>query len=293
MSKLHGLMTALVTPFTEGGESVDETTLREQVEFNIGCQVHGLVPGGSTGEFPAMANAERRQVAEIVVDQVAGRVPVMVGVGAMTTHEAIGLAKHSEAIGADAVMIVAPYYEPLTVNETLDHFRAIASSIGIDVMLYNLPGATGVNLEPAKIAGLAEELPNVKYLKDTSGNFTQAAHLINHYSDLLSIFVGWDTLYFASLVEGAAGSVNGAANFIAPELVDIYQKVRSGDIDGARTVWNSVFPVMEFLISGGYVTRTKGGMALVGRSAGAPRLPMESLAGPEEAKLKALLSALS
>lgn len=292
MSNLHGLLTALVTPFAADGSAVDEQTLRNQVEHNIGCGVHGLVPGGSTGEFPAMSNEERRLVAEIVVDQAVGRVPVMVGVGAMTTREAIGLAQHAETIGADAVMIVAPYYEPLTESETLEHFRAIASSIGIDVMLYNLPGATGVNLEPAKIAGLAERLPNVKYLKDTSGNFTQAAHLINHYKDLVSIFVGWDTLYFAALVEGAAGSVNGAANFIAPELVEIFEKVQSGDIDGARAVWHGVFPIMEFLISGGYVTRTKGGLQLVGRSAGVPRLPMEPLAGADEAELAGLIKAL-
>lgn len=292
MSDLHGLMTALVTPFTADGSAVDEAALRAHVEHNIGCGVHGLVPGGSTGEFPAMSNAERRQVAEIVVEQAAGRIPVMVGVGAMTTSEAIGLAQHAQSIGADAVMIVAPYYEPLTVNETLEHFRAIASSIDVDVMLYNLPGATGVNLEPAKIAGLAERLPNVKYLKDTSGNYTQAAHLINHYKDQVSIFVGWDTLYFAALVEGAAGSVNGAANFIAPELVAIYEKVRSGDIDGARDLWQGVFPIMEFLISGGYVTRTKGGMKVVGRSVGVPRLPMEALVGADEAELLALTTAL-
>ena len=293
MSNLHGLLTALVTPFTADGEAVDEATLRALVEHNIGCGVHGLVPGGSTGEFPALSNAERRQVTEIVVDQAAGRVPVMIGVGAMTTREAIGLAQHAESSGAEAVMIVAPYYEPLTVTETLDHFKAIASSIGIDVMLYNLPGATGVNLEPAQIAGLAEKLPNVKYLKDTSGNFTQAAHLINHYKDLVSIFIGWDTLYFASLVEGAAGSVNGAANFIAPELVEIYEKVSAGDVNGAREIWQRVFPIMEFLISGGYVTRTKGGLSLSGRSAGSPRLPMETLAGIEAEELGSLLNALN
>lgn len=292
MTKLHGLLTALVTPFTGDGAKIDETTLRELIEHNISCGVHGLVPGGSTGEFAALSMPERLHVAEVVVDQAAGRVPVMVGVGAMTTKESIGLAEHAEASGADAVMIVAPYYEPLSVTETLEHFRAVASSISIDVMLYNLPGATGVNLEPAQIAALASTVPNVKYVKDTSGNFTQAAHLIRHYSELVSIFVGWDTLYFAALVEGAAGSVNGAANFIAPELVDIYTRVSSGDVDGARKTWRHVFPIMEFLLSEGYVTRTKAGLDLVGRSAGRPRLPMLPLSAESEAEFKAMLSEL-
>ncbi|MEI7778403.1 MAG: dihydrodipicolinate synthase family protein [Actinomycetes bacterium] len=292
MSNLHGLLTALVTPFTDDGKAVDEPALRAQVEHNIGTGVHGLVPGGSTGEFAAMTNAERRQVTEIVIDQTAGRIPVMAGVGAMTTQEAIGLAQHAESAGAVAIMVVAPYYEPLTVGETKDHFRAVSSSVGIDVMLYNLPGATGVNLEPAQLAGLADELPNVKYVKDTSGNFTQAAQLIHHHRDQLSIFVGWDTLYFAALVEGAAGSVNGAANFIAPELVAIHDLVKSGDTAAASEIWDGVFPIMEFLITGGYVTRVKGGLKLVGRSPGDPRRPMESLAGQDEERLRNWLKAI-
>jgi 4-hydroxy-tetrahydrodipicolinate synthase len=291
MNNLHGVLTALVTPFTAGGDEVDEASLRTLVEYNVTSNVHGLIPAGSTGEFAAMSNKERRQVVEIVVDQTAGRVPVIVQTGAMTTRDAIALSQHAEKSGAAAVMVVAPYYEPLTVAETMNHFRSIASSIDVDVMVYNLPVATGVNLLPEDVAELAMDVPNIKYLKDTSGDYAQAARLIHEYSDVLGVFIGHDTLYFAALVEGAAGAVNGGANFIAPELVDVYNSIRSGHIAAARDLWNRVFPVAEFLMSGGYVTGVKGALKILGRPVGDPRAPMESLEGEREAELRKILAA--
>lgn len=289
MKNLHGVLTALVTPFTSDGENVDEASLRSLVEDNIGCRVHGLLPAGSTGEFAAMSDKERRQVVEIVIDQAGGRVPVIAQTGAMTTREAIELSRHAESAGAAAVMVVAPYYEPLTLGETMDHFRAIASSVDVDVMVYNLPVVTGLNLLPEDVAILAGEVPNIKYLKDTSGDYAQAARLIHEYSDVVGVFIGHDTLYFAALVEGAIGAVNGAANFIATELVEIYEHVKSDDVVVARDVWNQVFPVAKFLISGGYVTGVKGAMEILGRSAGPPRRPMEILEGDRAAELRRIL----
>jgi 4-hydroxy-tetrahydrodipicolinate synthase len=290
MNSLHGLLTALVTPFTEGGEQVDEANLRSLVEDNIGCNVHGLVAAGSTGEFAAMSDKERREVVEIVIDQAAGRVPVIAQTGAMTTREAIDLSRHAQSAGAAAVMVVAPYYEPLTLGETLHHFRAVASSVDIDVMVYNLPVATGVNLLPNDVADLAASVPNVKYLKDTSGDFAQGALLIHEYSDVVGVFIGHDTLYFAALVEGALGAVNGAANVVATELVDIYDRIHAGDIVGARDVWNQVFPFAQFLVSGGYVTGVKGALDVIGRSTGAPRPPQETLGGDREVELRGILA---
>jgi 4-hydroxy-tetrahydrodipicolinate synthase len=291
MSSLYGLLTALVTPFTSGGDSVDEPRLRSLVDYNIESGVHGLVPGGSTGEFAAMSDDERRRVLEIVIDQTAGRIPVIAQTGGMTTREAIDLSIHAEKSGAAAVMVVGPYYEPLTLNETMNHFRSIAASVGIDVMVYNLPVATGVNLLPDDLAALANDVQNIRYVKDTSGDFTQGARLIHEYGDLLAVFIGHDTLYFASLVEGAAGSVNGAANFIAAELVEIYKKVKAGDVAAARNLWDRVFPVAQFLVSGGYVTGVKGALDILGKPAGAPRPPMEILEGERETELRGILAA--
>jgi 4-hydroxy-tetrahydrodipicolinate synthase len=289
MSGLHGVLTALVTPFTPGGELIDENALRALVEGNIGCGVHGLVPCGSTGEFAAMSNAERRQAVEIVVDQANGRVPVVAHTAAMTTREAIELSSHANEVGAAAVMVVAPYYEPLTIEETKNHYRELAEAVDIDIMLYNLPVATGVNLLPADVRSLAEEIPSLKFVKDTSGDFGQAARLIHDHADVIKTFVGWDTLYFASLVEGAAGSVNGAANFIGRELVDIYEAVKAGQVIEARGNWDRAFPVMQFLCSGGYVSGVKAALEICGRPVGDPRRPLGPLEGSRAAELKEIL----
>lgn len=291
MAEIRGLLSAVATPFTAGGASIDEPRLRALVTSTIEGGVHGLVPCGSTGEFMNQTNAERRQVVEIILDEAGGRVPVLPHVGALTTPEAIGLAKHAEEHGAAGVMVVAPFYEPLDLDETLDYFRAVADAITVPVMIYNLPIATGVNLEPAVVAELARQVPNIKYVKDTSGDMGQATKLIHDYGDVIDTFVGQDNLYFAALVEGGAGSVNGAANFITPQLVAVYDAVQQSRIEDAKKVWNEIFPVMQFLVSGGYVSGVKGAMDVLGLSLGDPRLPIHPLSEDRRTEFKRIAAA--
>ena len=144
---LSGVLTALVTPFTDDG-AIDEAVLRQVVDRNIDGGVHGVVACGSTGEFSALSGAERRFVVETVIDQSAGRVPVVAQTGAQSTAEAIELSQHAEKAGASVLMVVAPYYEPLSIEETKLYLRTVADSVSIPVMLYNLPVATGVNMTP-------------------------------------------------------------------------------------------------------------------------------------------------
>ncbi len=186
-------------------------------------------------------------------------------------------------------MTVAPYYEPLDVDETKEYFRAVADSIQIPVVIYNLPVATGVNLEPHDIADIASKSQNVKYVKDTSGDFSQAAKLIHDYSDVVSTFVGWDTMFLGSFVEGAVGSIVGASNFIAPQLVGVYDAVQAGDIVSAKTQWNTIFPIMQFLVSGGYVAGVKGALDLLGKSIGEPRAAISALSSERTSELQAIL----
>jgi 4-hydroxy-tetrahydrodipicolinate synthase len=289
MSGLTGLLVALVTPFTADGESVDDGALRRLVEHTVVSGAHGLVSGGSTGEFAAQTGAERRHVLETVLDQAAGRVPVLAHTGAMTTREAIALSRHAEESGAAALMVVAPYYEPLSVAEIKAYYRDIAAATSIDIMIYNLPVATGVNLRPEDIADLASGHQNIRYVKDTSSNFSQGIRLVHDYGDVISTFVGDDTFYFAALVEGASGSVNGAGNFIPAELVSIYESVRAGDVAAAAREWERVFPVMRFLVSGGYVTGVKAALEVLGLPVGDPRAPIERLGGARAAELQEIL----
>jgi 4-hydroxy-tetrahydrodipicolinate synthase len=283
----------MATPFTAGGEKVDEPALRALTDRTLTAGVHGLVPCGSTGEFPALTDDERRAVTEIVIDQAAGRAPVIVHTGAMTTQQAAALSRHAEQAGAAAIMVVPPYYEPLSTDEIGIYYRDVAASVGIDVMIYNLPMATGVNMSPEDIAALAADMPNIRYVKDTSGNFGQAAQLLHQYGSALTTFVGWDTLYLGSLTEGARGSVIGAANVVPGELVAIYDAIQGGDLTAARTVWDKIFPLMQFFMSGSYVAGIKSALQFGEHAIGDPRLPIQPVRGPRLTELHTILTDIS
>ena len=292
MSKpFGGVLNALATPFTDNGEAVDLPRLGRLVDDVIEAGVHGIIPCGSTGEFNSMTTAERKQVAEAVVERVGGRVPVVPHTGALTAREAIDLSRHAESVGADGVMLVAPFYEPLNVNEAKHYYRTVAEAVSLDIVIYNLPVATGVNLQPHDVAELAQQVPNIRYIKDTSGDFSQATRLIHDYGDTITTFVGLDTLFFASAVEGAAGTIVGSANFIGRQLVDVWTSAKAGDLENARKMWDAVYPVMQFLTEVGYVTGVKAAMKLLGDSVGDPRRPYEVLEGHKLAELTAILRA--
>jgi 4-hydroxy-tetrahydrodipicolinate synthase len=292
MAELRGVLNALLTPFTSDGEAVEERALRALVERTIRGGIHGLVSCGSTGEFTSLSLDERKLVLEIVLDETAGRVPVIAHTGAMTTREAVLLSQHAERAGAAAVMLVAPYYEPLTFREVSRYYRDVAASVGVSVVIYNLPVATGVNLGPAEIAKLAALAPNIRYVKDTSGDMSQTAQLIHEYGDVVSTFVGLDTLYFASIVEGASGSVLGTANLLPSELAAIWDALQAQELERASALWAQVFPLMRFLVSGGYVAGLKGGLEILGFPIGVPRAPLEALVEPGLSDLKMILSTL-
>jgi 4-hydroxy-tetrahydrodipicolinate synthase len=289
---LKGVYSAVATPFT-ADQDVDEAGLRSLIDRTIDAGVHGLVPCGSTGEFSSLTRAERKRVVEVAIEQTAGRVPVVPQTGATSTREAIELSRHAEKLGADAIMVVAPYYEPFSIEETKRYYADVAGSVSIPVMAYNLPAATGVNLTPQILGELIDEVPNVKYVKDTSGDFTAAAQLIHEYGEAVSVFVGWDTLFFAALIEGAAGSVIGAANVVPRELVAVYDAVQTGDLALARSHWKTLFPLMSTFVSGGYNAGIKGGLDVIGHSAGPQRAPGAAIDGQRLAELEQNLKAFT
>ena len=192
-SQLSGVLTALATPFTADG-LIDETRLRLLVDRSIDGGVDGVVACGSTGEFAALSTDERRLVVETVVGQAAGRVPVVAQTGATSTAEAIRLSRHAQECGADVLMLIAPYYEPLSLPETTGYFRAVAEAVELPVMLYNYPSATGVNLDPETVGKLAREVENIRYIKDSSGDMGQATQLIHNHREDITTIIGADNL---------------------------------------------------------------------------------------------------
>jgi 4-hydroxy-tetrahydrodipicolinate synthase len=290
-SQLRGVLSALATPFAPDGR-IDTSALRRLVDRNIDGGVHGLVACGSTGEFAAMSGAERRLVVETVIDQAAARVPVVAQTGAVSTAEAVELSRHAEASGASVVMAVAPYYEPLTLDETLHYLRTVAAAVDVPVMLYNLPPATGVNLTPEIVGELAGEVENIRYIKDTSADLAQAGKLIHNHGDVIATFVGWDSLILAALTEGAAGVMAGTANVMPAELVSIHQAVCDGELERAQSEWTQIYPLMDAIMSAPFIQAVKTALNALGFPAGGVREPLLDLDGGTAATIASLAGAL-
>lgn len=275
-AQLTGVLSALVTPFTADGQ-IDVDNLRRVVDHSIDGGVDGVVACGSTGEFAAMSGTERRLVTDTVIDQAAGRVPVIAQTGAVSTAEAVELSRHAQDAGAAVLMVVTPYYEALTLDETMRYLRTVAGSVDIPIMLYNLPDATGVNLSPDTVGQLAAELPNIRYLKDTSGDLVQLGKLIHHHGDAVSTFVGCDNLLLAALADGAAGVMAGTANVMPAELVSLHRALRAGELDRARKEWSRIYPLMDAIMSAPFIAAVKSAMNALALPAGELREPLSPL----------------
>ena len=291
-SELRGVLTALSTPFNHD-ETIDVDTLRKIVDRSIDAGVDGVVAAGSTGEVGALSSEERLLLIKTVIEQANGRVPVIANTGATSTAEAIRLSKAAEQLGADVLMLITPYYEPLTLEETVTYIKDVARSVSIPVMLYNIPPVTGVNLDPATVRALAEEVENIRYIKDSSANWEQALQLIHHHSDVIGTFIGWDAYLYSALVEGAAGVMAGTANVVPDEIVAVTRRISDGDLAGALELWKNVYPVIDALLTSPFIPAVKAGLTLQGLPAGAPKRPTAELDADQLAKVEQALAKLS
>jgi 4-hydroxy-tetrahydrodipicolinate synthase len=288
MADLGGIMVALITPFTDDKTKIDESRLQAHIEHLIKAGVHGLVPGGSTGEFTTMSTAERKQLTELCVKFAAGRVPVVAGTGSTSSAEAVELSVHAAQVGAAAVMVVPPFYDPVNLEQLHEIMSEIHTESKVPIMFYNIPSASGLTLSPAEIAGLSKV--GVKYLKDTSGNAPALTELIFGLSDQITAFNGWDTLTFYGLAAGAPGGVWGAANIIPELAVELWDAVSvKGDLKRGRELWAKAWPVCNFLESHNYAAAVKTGVELTGQATGGLRKPFALLSPELTAELKQLL----
>ncbi len=290
-TQLRGVLTALTTPF-DTEENIEFEALGRIVDRSIDGGVDGLVVGGSTAEFATMTGEERQTMLEFVIERTAGRVPIVAQTGATSTREAIRHSQAAQAAGADVLMIVTPYYEPLTLAETIDYIKTVAAAVDIDVMLYNIPAATGVNLDPGTVRQLAEDVANIRFIKDSSANWEQALQLIHHHSDVISTFIGWDSYIYSGLVEGAAGMVAGAANVLPSEIVSVSSKIADGDLHGAREEWQRLYPVIDAMISEPFIQAVKTGLELRGVPVGSLRRPLADTDPDARERIKAALATL-
>ena len=287
--KLRGILAAVATPFTADGSAVDEATIRSQVDRLIAAGIHGLVPTGSTGEFTSLSPHEHRRVIEVYVEAAAGRVPVIAGIGTLTTQGTVELAKYAEQAGADAVMVVPPFYDPLDFESLKAFLTAVSDAISVPIVYYNIPGITGARLSAAQIAELGD-IEHVDYLKDTSGDAVTLADLLASRGDKIKAFNGWDTLTFFGMASGAEAAVWGAAGVVPELAVELWEVLaEKGDLARARELWRPLWEISDFLESVNYVAGIKAGLELVGAPAGPARLPVQPLAAEERARFAKIL----
>jgi dihydrodipicolinate synthase/N-acetylneuraminate lyase len=288
--ELRGILVAVTTPFTADASAVDEQVLAGQVDRLVAAGVHGLVPCGTTGEFTTLSPEEYRRVIELYVTAAAGRVPVVAGVGSLSTAGAIDLAQHAERVGADAIMLVPPFYDPLDFGMLKVFLTAVAESITLPIVYYNVPGATGIRLTADQIAELGE-IDGVDYLKDTSGDAVILADLLASRGDRIKAFNGWDTLTFFGLASGAEASVWGTAGVVPELAVQLWETLAErGDLVKARELWQHLWAISDFLESVNYVAGIKAGLELIGHPAGPARPPIQPLPQHERERFAAILT---
>ena len=280
----HGVLPALITPFTSDGDAIDAGALAAIVDRLVVAGVGGLVPGGSTGEFTTLGHIERQQLVELTVEAAAGRVPVVAGAGALSTRETVALSVHAERAGAAAVMIVPPFYDALSWRELQAHYAAVADAISIPIMYYNLPSATGVQLTAEQL----RELP-VTCLKDTGGDAVAATELIQTAGGP-TLLNGYDTLTFAALAAGVRAVVWGTASIVPEQCVELHRLLIDDiDLPAARELWARLWPLCRFLEGQSYSAAVKTACGLVGDTTGPVRAPLLPLDDAATAELSALL----
>jgi 4-hydroxy-tetrahydrodipicolinate synthase len=240
----RGVFTAIVTPFNED-ESVNEEVMRRLIDFNIEGGVTGIVPCGTTGESPTLSHPEHDHVIELTVEHVAGRVPVIAGTGSNCTREAVRLTRHAEEVGVDAVLLVNPYYNKPTQEGLYRHFRAIAESVDIPCVVYNIKGRTGVNVETPTLMRLINDCDNIVGVKEASGDMDQIRDVINQSPDGFSVLSGDDNITLALIRSGGHGVVSVASNLVPARMAALVQAALDGDYDTAEAIHDELTPFFE------------------------------------------------
>jgi 4-hydroxy-tetrahydrodipicolinate synthase len=269
MKEFRGSYSVLVTPFTEGGSAVDEKALRSLVEWQVEQGAPGIILLGSTGEFLCVTDDERTQIVEVTVDQVKGRIPVILGTAAEWTDVAIRYSKEAERLGADGLMIVPPYYCEPKDEEIFTHFRRIGEAVSIPIMLYNNPFYSNVDLKPEMVARLAE-IDTVRYIKESSGDIARVQAIMRLAGERMTVFAGYHA-YDAFLL-GAKGWVSVSGNFMPRLSAQLFEvTVEQGDRVAGLALYDRMLPLIN--ATDGYIARTKAALDLVGMPSGQPRAP--------------------
>jgi 4-hydroxy-tetrahydrodipicolinate synthase len=285
-----GCGTAVVTPF-RADLSLDEERLRRLVRRQIEAGINFLVPCGTTGENPTLTRGEHRRVVAITLEEAKGKVPVLAGAGGYNTAEVIELGRELKTMGVDGILSVTPYYNKPTQEGLFQHFRAIAASVGLPMVLYNVPGRTGVNLEPATLKRLAE-VPNVAGVKEASGNISQMSAILNAVPERFAVLSGDDAVTLPLIALGGRGVISVVSNEIPAEMTRLVQLCLRNDFSAARALHRKLLPLMEVNFVESNPIPVKAALALMGLVEPVWRLPLVPPKPENQEKIRSVLESL-
>ena len=283
--QLRGCGTALVTPFSQDG-AVDENALRNLVAWQVESGIDFLIPCGTTGETPTLTHDEWLRVINVTIEVVAGRVPIVAGATSNSTHEAVAKAKEVAARpGVNAILTASPYYNKPTQEGQYRHFRAIAEAVDKPVIVYNVPGRTSANLEPATLARLTE-VPNIAGVKEASGNMTQIAEVLNLVPESFLVLSGDDAVTLPVIALGGVGVISVASNEIPHEMAAMTRAALNNDWTAARTLHRKYFPLMQANFIESSPLPVKAALAMMGKIEEVYRLPLLPMRRDTRSKLQ-------
>lgn len=288
MPTFQGVITALVTPFTDG--AVDEARLRQAVDEQIAAGVDGLVPVGTTGESPTLEIEEHLRVIEIVVEQTKKRVPVIAGTGANSTKESIDLSLAAKRLGADGMLQVTPYYNKPTQDGLYRHFRAIVEACPLPTVLYNVPGRTGCDLLPETIERLCE-LREIVAVKEATGNVTRASQILARTGDRLALLSGDDAAAMPIFAIGGKGVISVVSNVAPGLMAAMWDAAVAGDWKKARALHFQLLPLSEGLFIEANPIPVKAALAILGKISDEIRAPLYPMSAANREKVKGFLRA--
>jgi 4-hydroxy-tetrahydrodipicolinate synthase len=284
---LKGAIVAIVTPFRNG--QVDEERLRELIEFQIENGTDGIVPCGTTGESPTLSHEEHDRVIEITVEAVRGRVPVIAGTGSNSTAEALRLTRHAHEVGADAALMVTPYYNRPTQEGMFQHYRTIAEQVPIPIVVYNVPSRTGANLLPETLARLAK-ISNIVAVKEAAGSLKQMQEIVSQCGEGFSILSGDDFFTYPLLCLGGHGIISVVSNVAPKDMADMIDAFEAGDLAKARELHYKMTPLVDALFIETSPTPVKTALALMGKIENEIRLPLYRMSEANLDKLKRVMT---
>ncbi|WP_066250101.1 4-hydroxy-tetrahydrodipicolinate synthase [Neobacillus drentensis] len=283
------LLTAMVTPFDQNGE-IDFNATRNLVDYLIENGTDGIVVAGTTGESPTLTSEEKVALFQFVVDVVNGRVPVIAGTGSNNTRASISLTKQAEEAGVDGIMLVAPYYNKPSQEGMYQHFKAIAESVSLPIMIYNIPGRCVVNISVETIVRLSQ-LPNIIAVKEASGNLDAMAEIISQTPSDFSLYSGDDGLALPVLAIGGTGVVSVASHVIGNEMKEMIHQFKNGQVQEAASAHRRLLPIMKALFTAPNPAPVKAALNINGVNVGGLRLPLLPLSDEEKSALQAVLPA--